>query len=255
MLLHLLAPLLAFSPSLSFLPADYLTAGQVALVTEVTHDLRLSLLFTPAYSRHGGGHRAADRPMGGVLVRPPEERRVSVQEGFRRHLDAAACLTFPMDSRLRASSLPPDIQAAIFHAVRSDDLPALRASAIATIVTAAERLRPVSERINLLMPATVAKIAAKVNTAFMAALVDALGWLDVSLVRRFVLVIAAVARNSAASGSTYGSCGNSCSSASRSTGLRWNGFGIAKLPSCCGRGKRRAIAVQSGLPSRSRSSS
>ena len=35
------------------------------------------------YNRHGGDHRAEDRPSGSLLVKPPEERRVPVVEGFR----------------------------------------------------------------------------------------------------------------------------------------------------------------------------
>ena len=50
----------------------------------------------------------------------------------------------------------------------------------------ASSLRSISLVVAGLMPPTVRRIAAEVNTAFMAALVDGLGWLDRELVQRFV---------------------------------------------------------------------
>jgi hypothetical protein len=50
----------------------------------------------------------------------------------------------------------------------------------------AAELRPLSHVINRQMPQSVKLIAAGVNTAYMAAMVDALGWLDTSIVCSFV---------------------------------------------------------------------
>ena len=49
-----------------------------------------------------------------------------------------------------------------------------------------DRLRPISQKINALMPPTVRKIAAGVNTAFIIALIDVLDWTDRQLAERFV---------------------------------------------------------------------
>ena len=84
---------------LDFLPVGHLTSAQWATYDTVGAEVAaMSQECRVPLSRHGGAHRSADRPMGGVLVLPPEQRRVSVVEGFRRHLDAAAPLPFPSAS-------------------------------------------------------------------------------------------------------------------------------------------------------------
>ena len=173
--------------ALDFLPAAFLSPAQLSDFQAAVARISASAACKVHFSRHGGAHRSADRPMGGVLVRPPSERRVSVSEGFRAHLDAASLLPFPPDSRLRASSLPDDAQCAVrFAAMRGNELAQWREDALARLRAEADRLRPLSAHINSLMPPTVRLIARGVNTAFMAAVIDALGWLDVDLVRRFV---------------------------------------------------------------------
>jgi len=176
------------SSSLDFLPPGFLSAGDKAIFSSAVADLQLvALAPVPAYSRHGGSHRSADRPMGGTLVLPPDQRRVSVVQGFRAHLDAASTLGFPLDQRLRASSLPSDVARALVVAVQlGERLLAARRESIATIIDAASRLRSISMRISALMPPSVHRISSRVNIAFMAALIDALGWLDVSLPAMFV---------------------------------------------------------------------
>ena len=62
----------------------------------------LALACRGEYSRHGGVHRATEKPMGSFLVIPVEERRVPVAEGFRLHLERAAGLTFPPEPRREA---------------------------------------------------------------------------------------------------------------------------------------------------------
>ena len=180
--------LVAPSSSLDFLPPGFLSASDRAIFSSSVADLRLfALAPVSSYSRHGGSHRAADRPMGGILVLPPEQRRVSVVEGFRRHLDAASILGFPLDQRLRASSLPSDATRAIAVAVQlGGRLAAARRETIRSITEVSARLRPLSVRIATLMPPSVHRISSRVNVAFMAALIDALGWLDTSLPERFV---------------------------------------------------------------------
>ena len=182
------ARLVAPSSSLDFLPPGFLSASDRAIFSSSVADLRLfALAPVSSYSRHGGSHRAADRPMGGILVLPPEQRRVSVVEGFRRHLDAASILGFPLDQRLRASSLPSDATRAIAVAVQlGGRLAAARRETIRSITEVSARLRPLSVRIATLMPPSVHRISSRVNVAFMAALIDALGWLDTSLPERFV---------------------------------------------------------------------
>ena len=173
--------------SLRFLPAGHLDAAQSRLFNESVAQIRGSAVCLVAHSRHGGAHRSADRPMGSVLVAPPEERRVQVVEGFRSHLDAASLLPFPPDSRLRAAALSDDLRCAAAFAVRmGPQLDEWRRRGLDDLRAISERLRPVSVRINELMSSTVRLIASGVNTAFMAAVIDAIGWLDVDLVKRFV---------------------------------------------------------------------
>jgi hypothetical protein len=173
--------------SLAFLPPDFLSSAEAQLVLEHTTLLRNRLLVSTTYSRHGGSHRSIDRPMGGILVLPPDQRRVSVTDGFRAHLDAASALPFPLDSRLRASSLSSELQLAVSFTVnQGESITSTRRAAIAATSASADALRGISRRIATLMPPTVRHISGHVNTAFMGALIDALNWLDVDLVQRFV---------------------------------------------------------------------
>ena len=122
------------------------------------------------------------------MILPADQRRVRIVEGFRAHLLAAADLPFLPDSRLRATALPQDIQLAIGVATRRQDgLAHLRRAQCAILRRHANRLRPVSRRINLaLMPPSVLWIAADFNTAFVAVATAAIGWLDTTLAERFV---------------------------------------------------------------------
>ena len=70
---------------------------------------------------------------------------------------------------------------------RGADIQQLRASSLSLLSHAADALRPVSAVVNAAMPPTVARIAAQVNTALMAVLIDALSWVDVGLVEGFVM--------------------------------------------------------------------
>ena len=125
--------------------------------------------------------------MGGILVLPPHERRVPVVDGMRLHFDQAIGLPFPLHSRLRSSALSSDLQVAIrISAGANSSLPSIRDDFIEFAADLSSRLRPVSRHINTLMPPTVSYISAHVNTAFLGVLVDGLGWLDVSLLERFV---------------------------------------------------------------------
>ena len=173
---------------LDFLPVGHLTSAQWATYKTVGAEVAaMSQECRVPLSRHGGAHRSADRPMGGVLVLPPEQRRVQVVEGFRCHLDAAAPLPFPLDSRLRATSLPDETQCAVRAALQKGPaLAAFRTERMASMAALADRCRPVSIAINSLMPPTVARIAASVNTCYMAALIVGTGHLDRDLVQRFV---------------------------------------------------------------------
>lgn len=125
--------------------------------------------------------------MGNKIILPPEERRVRVVQDMRAHFEAALRLPFPMDSRLRATALSPDMQCAVriassFNGTLGDR----RRQLIQWHVDLSHRLRPISKRINQLMPPSVFRISANVNTALMAVWIDALGWLDTALVERFV---------------------------------------------------------------------
>ena len=75
--------------SFHFLPKGFLRSEDEQLIRSSTELLRNHTACLVEYSRHGGGHRAADRPMGGVLVLPVHERRVPIAAGFRAHLDRA----------------------------------------------------------------------------------------------------------------------------------------------------------------------
>eukprot|EP00966_Prymnesium_polylepis_P189491 4390808-Prymnesium_polylepis.1 len=81
-----------------------------------------------------------------------------------------------MDARLRASALPDDAQCAVAISVaHGPHLADARRSAIAALAPIASAWRAVSARVNLrFMPATVHRIAARVNTVAMSILIDAL---------------------------------------------------------------------------------
>ena len=125
--------------------------------------------------------------MGSLLVKPADERRVPVVDGFRSHFVRATGLSFPPDSHLRASALPPDLQLAARRAyLRGTNLAQWRHERINAIRRVAAKVRAVSVRINSLMPPSVAKCAAGINTAFIGLSIDAVGWLDTSLVEKIV---------------------------------------------------------------------
>ena len=72
--------------SLDFLPLGVLTPEQQhAYRTAVARVRSLALTCLGEYSRHGGVHRATEKPMGSFLVIPVEKRRAPVAEGFRLH--------------------------------------------------------------------------------------------------------------------------------------------------------------------------
>ena len=176
------------SSAVDFIPADILSQEELRLYHRITERSRDHVLCDVQYSRHGGAHRQADKPMGSKLVLPLHERRVKVAVGFRRHLDAAAPLPFPLDARLRASALSNDLQCAVRVAYTfGGNLESARRSQLQLEKEDADTLRPLSAKVNkALMPATVARIAANVNTLYMASKVDSLGWLDKNLVQDFV---------------------------------------------------------------------
>ena len=178
----------ASASALAFLPPGTLSPTENATFHAAVAKIRAAAICATEHSRHGGAHRSADRPMGGVLVLPVNQRRVPIAIGFRAHLDAASLLPFPLDSRLRASSLPADLACAVRRSVeRRDSLPSFRYSRASAIRAIADQLRPLSTRVNgALMPPTVLRIAEGFNTLFVAAVVDALCWLDSAIVRRFV---------------------------------------------------------------------
>ena len=185
----------AAASALDRLPGGILTPAELSAYHRDVGAARGLARCRRPYSRHGGSHRSArDRPMGSLLVQPLQLRRVPVAAGFRAHLDAATTLDFPLDSRLRASALPDDAACAISTAVElGADLETARRAAIARLRPLADRWRGVSSRVNReLMPPSVYRIAARVNTIFMAIVVDALEWLDVALVAGFVFGFAVV---------------------------------------------------------------
>ena len=121
LLAHLLVSLLSapsgsrpsLPPSFLFLPDGFLDAQQSQLILDAVAGVAARKLVHTSYNRHGGAHRSADRPMGGILVLPPHERRVPVVDGMRLHFDQAIGLPFPLHSRLRSSALSSDLQVAI----------------------------------------------------------------------------------------------------------------------------------------------
>ena len=173
--------------ALRFLPSGHLSLLQVNAFLGAVAETRTLLQCRVQYSRHGGAHRSADRPMGSTLVLPRFDRRVTVVSGFRAHLDAAATVPFPLDSRLRDTSLPDDILCTIARAVAiRGDLDATRLRLIDAHRNIADSVRSISRTINDLMPSSVRRIAADVNTAWMAVIIDSVGWLHRELVERFV---------------------------------------------------------------------
>ena len=100
-------------------------------------------------------------------MRPLAERRVRVSAGIRSHIGTAIDLDFPLEARLRASALPDDLQCAVRVAVaKRDGLEDERRAWIRAVRREADLLRPISARINTLMPPSVAMIANGVNTAW-----------------------------------------------------------------------------------------
>ena len=183
------------SSSLGFLPEGHLSAQQREAFAADVARVQAAAVCAKPYSRHGPAHRSADQPAGSLLVLPLAERRVPVAEGFRRHLDHARHLGFPYDSRLRAAALPDDTQCAV---ARSLDLGAAlfdaRTDAASFVTAVCDRQRPASRRVAELMPPSVARISRDVNTVCIAVFIDALRWLDVTLVERFVYGFPVVGR-------------------------------------------------------------
>ena len=104
-------------PQLRFIPDGLFSVSNSSEYAGAVSWLSSSRLVAVPFTRHGGGHRTSDQPMGGRLILPVEERRVRVAEGFRAHVDAALPLPFPFDSRLRGSALPQDLAGAVTFAV------------------------------------------------------------------------------------------------------------------------------------------
>ena len=182
-------PAAPWTPATAWVPPGTLTRKRWTHYHKLVHKWSERRICPTAHSRHGGAHRAADQPMGNKLVRPVAERRVSVEADMRKHLDAAARLQFPMDSKLRASALPPDLQCAIRHSyalARNNALERTRHSLINEWNHDCASLRNDSTAIGALMPPTVYMIAAGANTMCMALATDAAGLLDVTLFERFV---------------------------------------------------------------------
>ena len=173
--------------ALAWLPDDSFGNGDADAYLAVVDELRLVLPAGVKFDRHGGRHRLADRPMGGVLVLPLHERRVPIADDMRGHLDAAAVLSFPPDARLRASALSSDLQLAVRRAfLHGKRLPFFRHERRRWFLALSERLRPLSQRLYSRVEPSVAKCAGMVNVAFIAAFVDASGWLDTSLPRQLL---------------------------------------------------------------------
>ena len=196
LLLLLLAGFLAALPaparagptgSLAWLPDEILDDTHLHAYSNVVAELRAAIPAGVVYHRHQGRHRLSDRPMGGVLVAPVDERRVPIVDGMRAHFDAAVILPFPPDHRLRSSILPPDIQLAIRRAyLHGPRLPFFRRERARLVRRLSDQLRPVSARIASLMQPSVLRCAGSINVAFIAAFIDASNWLDVDLPRRLV---------------------------------------------------------------------
>ena len=174
--------------SLDFLPLGVLTPEQQhAYRTAVARVRSLALTCRGEYSRHGGVHRATEKPMGSFLVIPVEKRRAPVAEGFRLHLQRAAELTFPPDEKLSPAALPSDTRCAVETLVAwGTRAGSRRERSMTALRRVADDLRPISVAVNARMGSSVTMVAANVNSAFMAALVDALEWLDTTITRRFV---------------------------------------------------------------------
>ena len=167
--------------------AAAITAADAAAIRVTAASIRERAVCWREFSRYSGSDRLQDKPMGGTLVQPIALRRVPIWNGMRLHFDRARLLQFPLDTRLRASSLPPALNCSVYLSARiGTDLERFRDALIREMVADSEYLRPISEKINALMPPTVRRISSGVNTAFMAALIDALEWPDTHLVERFV---------------------------------------------------------------------
>ncbi|MDC0526132.1 hypothetical protein OAO87_03940, partial [bacterium] len=173
--------------SLHCVPDGLLSNSTLDLFSSSVRSLRAAARVRATFSRHGGMHRSTDHPMGGLLVRPLHERRVRVEDGFRAHLDAAMDLPFLHDSRLRATALPGDIMMAVRKPVRlGQALPSDRAAAFAAVSSVSDSLLPMTDQLVTLMPPTVHRISSRVHVALMAAVVESLGWLDVSIACQFI---------------------------------------------------------------------
>ena len=96
-----------------FVPNGTLSPYDWALIREVTDNIRGRALCSQPFSRHAGSERAADQPMGGKIILPIHERRVPAWAGMRLHFNRAKRLGFPLDSRLRATSLSSPLACSI----------------------------------------------------------------------------------------------------------------------------------------------
>lgn len=172
-MLALFATLLVLAPALDFLP-PHLVPSQYAPAVRAIADAAVCI---PPAERPQRSQSNADRPGGDTLVRPAEQRRVSVVVGYELHFHAATRLSFggEVDSEKR---IPSDAVCAARLAVELDSrgqLVQLRTRASTLIRTLDGELRPHSLRLNkLLMPDNVFRIARNMNVLLFAAIVDGL---------------------------------------------------------------------------------
>lgn len=192
-MLFLLAFVAPLAPALDFLhiPHEYVIPYNMA----VTRIKELAVCM-PSAHRHTGRSGAHHSDFhGSLLVQPVMQRRVPIQESYELHFRLAQRLAWIEHSPL-PSSLPEETRCAIETAVRlGGDLKDWRDHQSQQLQFIAWQLRPLSDwimrdprsTIDAPAPYHVWLIAGRTNVAFMAALVDGLGWRDRDLVRSFVM--------------------------------------------------------------------
>lgn len=137
-------------------------------------------------AEHSGLH-------GSLLVRPLHERRVPIEHDYEQHYILASQLPWS-DHSPGPEHLPQESLCAIDFAVRKGGaLVAWRDVQRSNLTDVANSLRPFSDRLNAqYMPEHVFFIAGKVNTAFIAALTDGLGYRDRTIAHGFLLGFPAI---------------------------------------------------------------
>jgi len=147
--------------------------------------LRGMALAVRFYARPAAKASVSRARYGAAFVQPPHRRLVPVEDDMGAHISAALRLSFPQPEF--DAPVPLDLMVAVDACLAADDqLPEWRAERMVEVEAVAASLASLNERIVQLATPSARLLVAGMNLAFMAAFIEAVGWPDVDVVRRFV---------------------------------------------------------------------